>query len=67
MDSNSLLLIGTVAVIVNALILYIIISAATRAGKRAQYEWAQMELLAKIARAQGVSEEEIRAISGAIK
>lgn len=45
---------------VQILALYLIIAFATKADKRAKYEWVQMELLAKIARAQGVPEEEIR-------
>jgi hypothetical protein len=67
MDNNELLFIAVAALIFNALILYVVISAATKASKRARYEWAQMELLAKIARAQGVPEAEIKAIAGAIK
>lgn len=67
MDNNTFLIIGAVALIANALILYIIIAAATQANKRAMYGWAQMELLAKIARAQGVPEDEIKAVVGAIK
>jgi len=67
MDNNNLLLVAGAALVFNALILYVVIAAATKASKRARYEWAQMELLAKIARAQGVPEAEIRAIAGAIK
>ena len=48
-------------------ILFLIIAAATRSKKRALYEWAQVELLAKIARSQGVPEPEIQAIFEAIK
>ncbi|GGB14525.1 hypothetical protein [Puia dinghuensis] len=55
------------AILINCAVLYLIITAATRANLRAKYEWAQMELLAKIARAQGVSEEEIRKTFDAIK
>lgn len=53
--------------VLNALVLYLIINIATKADKRAKYEWAQMELLAKIARSQGVAEDEIRATLDAIK
>lgn len=45
--------------VANLLLLYLIINAATKATQRAKYEWAQMELLAKIAQAQGVAAEEI--------
>lgn len=67
MDSNFFLIVGVIALIVNSLVLYIIISAATQASKRAKYDWAQMELLAKIARAQGVPESEIKAIADGVK
>jgi hypothetical protein len=43
-------------------VLHLIISGATRSKKRALYEWAQMELLDKIARVQGVPEEEIKGL-----
>jgi hypothetical protein len=55
------------AILVNCAVLYLIISAATRANTRAKYERVQMELLAKFARAQGVSDEEIKATFAAIK
>jgi hypothetical protein len=67
MDNNDFLLIVVAALVFNAFILFIVIRWATRADKRTMYEWAQMELLAKIARAQGVPEVEIKAIAGAIK
>lgn len=56
-----------VAGVFNLVILYLIIAAATQSKKRALYAWAQLELLAKIARAQGVPEDEIRATFDAIK
>jgi hypothetical protein len=64
--NEEILIYAIVGIIVNCAILYIIIAAATRANTRAKYEWVQAELLAKIARAQGVSEEEIKATFAAI-
>lgn len=52
--------------IANLLIMYLIINAATKANQRAKYEWAQMELLGKIARAQGVAEHEIQSTLDAV-
>jgi hypothetical protein len=65
MDQNLLLLVSG-AIILNCIILYLVISFATKADRRARYEWAQLELLSKIARAQGVPEEEIVATFKAI-
>lgn len=59
MDQNFIFL-GAVGIILNALFLYIVIGSATRASQRAKYDWAQLELLAKIARAQGVPEDQIQ-------
>lgn len=59
MDTNFLFACG-LAIAVNSLILYVVIAAATRSSKRADYEWAQLEILIKMARVQGVSEEEIK-------
>lgn len=59
MDQQQLLFAFAGALLVNSLILYVIISSATRAEKRAKYEWAQLQLLAKIAMIQGVKQEEI--------
>lgn len=67
MDTTETLLAIAAIEIINCLVLYFIISSATNADKRAKYDWAQMELLAKIARVQGVPEEEIAAIVGALK
>ena len=53
--------------LLNSLVLFLIVNVATKADKRAKYEWAQMELLGKIARAQGVAEHEIKATFEAIK
>ena len=58
---------AAIALVVQAVVLFIVINLATKADKRAKYEWAQMELLAKIARAQGVREEEIKATFDAIR
>jgi len=59
MDS-SLVIVALAGIAINAVILYLVISAATKASERAKYEWVQMELLAKIAKAQGVPEHEIK-------
>lgn len=56
---SSVIVISVIALLINALILYIVIAAATQSRKRALYDWASLELLAKIAKAQGVSQEEI--------
>lgn len=54
---------GGVAFIVQAVVLYLVINFATKADRRAKYEWVQMDLLIKIAKIQGVSEEEIQLLS----
>jgi hypothetical protein len=59
MDSNTLLIIIPVAFVVNLSVLYLVIAGATKSHKRALYEWAQLDLLAKIAKKQGVSDEDI--------
>lgn len=61
MSANDLLFYSIVGVVVFFTILFLIIAAATRSKKRALYDWAQLELLAKIAKAQGVPQEEIDA------
>ncbi len=48
-------------------ILYLIINVATKANLRAKYEWAQLELLAKISRVQGVPQHEIDSVFKEIK
>jgi alkylhydroperoxidase/carboxymuconolactone decarboxylase family protein YurZ len=50
------------AEVINLAILYILIAAATKSKKRALYDWAQTELLVKIARQQGVPEKEIEEV-----
>jgi hypothetical protein len=65
--SDNIFAVIAIAAIVNALVLYLVISIATKADKRAKYEWAQLELTAKIARLQGVPPEEIEAIFDKIK
>ncbi len=40
-------------------VLYLIINYATKADKRARYEWTQLELIAKMACLQGVPQSEI--------
>ena len=59
MDSSTILFIGAIGFFLNCLVLFFIIKGATQADKRALYEWAQVDLLCKIAKAQGVPDEEI--------
>lgn len=66
-DASSIAVIALVGIFVNALILYLIIAGATRARQRTLYEWAQLELIAKIAKAQGVPQEEISGVFNKIK
>ena len=56
---SSIVFTSIIALLINALILYIVIAAATQSRKRALYDGPSLELLAKIAEAQGVSQEEI--------
>jgi hypothetical protein len=56
---SSIVFVAIVALLMNALILYIVIAAATQSRKRALYDWASLDLLAKIAKAQGVPQEEV--------
>ena len=65
--SNQMIIVGLIAVVMQSVILYLVINFATKADKRALYEWAQLELLAKIAKAQGVPEDEIQSIFQAMK
>lgn len=65
--NNDILLLAALGMLINAVILYIIIASATRAKQRGLYDWAQMELLAKIARAQGVPEEEVNSVIEMVK
>ena len=58
----NLLLIGLIGLVANALILYLVIGSATRAHRRAQYSWAQLQLLARMAKIQGVPDQEIKEI-----
>ena len=46
---SSIVFTSIIALLINALILYIVIAAATQSRKRALYDWASLELLAKIA------------------
>lgn len=61
--SDQMIIAGGVAFIVQAVVLYLVINFATKADRRAKYEWVQMDLLIKIAKIQGVSEEEIQLLS----
>jgi hypothetical protein len=65
--SNQMIIAVVVIIIVQVLVLYLVINFATKADKRAKYEWAQLDLLAKIARTQGVPEDEIQKTFQAIK
>jgi hypothetical protein len=65
--SDQMIIAGGVICIVQALVLYLVINFATKADRRAKYEWAQMDLLTKIARVQGVPEQEIQKTLDAIK
>jgi hypothetical protein len=65
--SDQMIIAAIIAVVVHSVILYLVINFATKADKRTLYEWAQLELLAKIAKAQGVPEQEIQATFQAMK
>lgn len=65
MESN-LLIIIVIAIIVQALVLYIVIATAVRTKQRTNMDWARMKLLEKIALRQGVPKEEIRQIMNQI-
>ncbi len=60
LDQNELFFALAFAGVFHSLVLYVIISYATRADKRAKYDFAQMDLLGKIAKQQGVPDEEIQ-------
>lgn len=62
MDNTQLLLIAFIAEVINCLILYFIINSATNAKNRSKYDPAAVKFLAKIARAQGVPEEQIQEV-----
>jgi len=64
---DHLVLVVLTAAIFQILALYLIINIATKTDRRAKYEWAQLDLLGKMARAQGVPEKEIEATFQAIK
>jgi hypothetical protein len=49
-------------ILLQAAFLYLIISAATKAEKRARYDWAQTQFLAYIARQQGMPEDQVNDI-----
>ena len=59
MTTDDLQFYSIVGVVVFFSVLYLVVAAATRSKKRALYDWAQLELLAKIAKAQGVPQDEI--------
>ena len=61
MTTDDLQFYSIVGVVVFFVTLYIIVRSATKASKREAYEKAQLELLAKIARVQGVPQDEIDA------
>lgn len=55
MDSN-LLLAVVVGIVIQSVLLYLIVSAATKATIRYRTAWAEMRLLGEIAKKQGVDE-----------
>lgn len=61
MDSSNLIIIVGVTMF-NLVILYLVIATATKAQARYKIEWAQMKLLAEIARKQGVDENLINEV-----
>jgi predicted solute-binding protein len=60
MDSSEIFAYAVAAVVINALILYVVINAATKATRRAKYEGATQELLGRIAKQLGVPEEDVK-------
>lgn len=62
MDAIELTLIVAAAEVVNCLVLYLIISSATNTERRSRYDLAAVLFLAKIARAQGVPEDQIKEV-----
>lgn len=62
MDQFSLFLTIALAIIVQSLIMYLVIRFAVNTDRRQRYEWAQMQLLAFIAKQQGVPDEEIQKV-----
>lgn len=58
MEQN-VLLTAAFGLVVNALIIYIVIQSATKATKRFNMQIATFHMLAKIAKAQGVPQNEI--------
>ena len=61
MESNFFMMI-VIAIIVQALILYVVIATAVRTKQRTNMDWARMKLLEKIALRQGVPEDEVKII-----
>ena len=62
MDQITLLLTIAVGMIVQCLFFYLVIRYAVSTDRRQRYEWAQMQLLAFIAKQQGVPDEEIQQV-----
>jgi hypothetical protein len=60
MPDSDLVFPAVIGLILSVAVLYWVIANATRASARTDYEWAQLEFLAKIARTQGVPEQEIQ-------
>lgn len=60
--SENLLFFTVVALVIHSVILYLIISTATKSDRRAKYDWAQTQFLAHIAKQNGMPEEEIKKI-----
>ena len=62
MDQITMLLTIAVGMIVQCLFLYLVIRFAVSTDRRQRYEWAQMQLLAYIAKQEGVPDEEIQQV-----
>ena len=65
LDSGSLFFVAAIG-IANLVIFFLIIQSATKAKQRAKSEWAQMELLRRMAKLQGVPEADIETIMTAV-
>ncbi|HUR09988.1 MAG TPA: hypothetical protein VM012_01385 [Flavitalea sp.] len=62
MDHLTLFFTVAVGMIVQCLFFYLVIRYAVSAERRQRYEWAQMQLLAYIAKEKGVPDEEIQKV-----
>lgn len=62
MDQLTIYLTVAIGMIVQCLFFYLVIRFAVSTDRRQRYEWAQMQLLAFIAKEQGVPDEEIQKV-----